>query len=358
MAKRADCSPRRLGELAAVVGGVVRGDPDRPITGVSGLSEAEPGEIAFYNNIRYRKALDQTRASAVLVQAALAEAVKGPDVVQVADPYLAFAQIATVFHPPPEPAAGIDPRAVVEPGAEVHPTATVMAFCYVGPRARVGPGAVLFPFVFLGESASVGERALLYPHVVVRERCSIGDRAILQPGVVIGGDGFGFAFDRTRFEHVKIPQAGQVDVQADVEIGSNSSVDRATFGQTVIGAGSKLDSLVQVAHNVQVGPRCILCGQVGLAGSSKLGQGVVCGGQVGIANHVSVASGTRIAAQSGVKDNIAEAGDYFGSPVIPLAEAARAQVAFRHGAETMQTVRRLEKRIAELEAKLAALGER
>ncbi len=347
---------RTLAELAAVVGGAVRGDPRREISGVNGLAEARPGEIVFFNNPKYRDRLAATRASAVVIEESSASLLGGRDAIVAADAYLAFAKISAVFHPRPVFAAGIDFRAVIEDGATVDPTATVMAFCYVGRGASVGPRAVLMPSAFVGEGAQVGADALLYPHVVVREGCTVGERAILQPGVVIGGDGFGFAYDASKPEHYKIPQAGTVEVQADVEIGSNSAVDRATLGRTVIGRGSKLDNLVQVGHNVQLGPLCILCGQVGLAGSSQLGQGVVCGGQVGVANHVKVADGTKIAAQSGLKDDVGEPGQQLmGSPVMPIGDYARALLAFQKGAETMKTVRRLEKRVAELEAKLAAL---
>jgi UDP-3-O-[3-hydroxymyristoyl] glucosamine N-acyltransferase len=356
VAVRDDRFSHTLGELAAVVGGAaIRGDPDLPITGVSGLSEAAPGEIVFYNNARYREALAATRASAVLVEEASALLVKGPAVMVVADPYLAFAKIAAVFHPPQEFAPGIDPRAIVETGAVVDPTATVMAFCFVSRDSSIGPKAVLFPQVFVGAGARIGAGALLYPQVVVREGCTVGARVILQPGVVVGGDGFGFAYDAKVPEHFKIPQAGIVEIQDEAEIGANSAVDRATFGKTVIGRGSKLDNLVQVGHNVQVGALCLLCGQVGIAGSARLGQGVACGGQVGIANHVRVADGARLAAQSGIKDDL-EAGDHMGSPALPIGEYVRAHLAFRRGAETRRLVLRLEKRIAELEARLEALS--
>lgn len=347
---------RSLGELAAVVGGAVRGDPGRAITGVNGLAEAQPGEIAFFNNPKYRDQLAATRASAVVIHEASAGLLGGRDAIVAGDPYLAFAKISAAFHPRPVFAPGVDARAIVEPGATVDPTATVMACCFVGRGARVGPRAVLMPSVFVGEGAQIGAEALLYPHVVVREGCSVGERVILQPGVVVGGDGFGFAFDAGKPEHFKIPQVGTVEIQDDVEIGANSAVDRATLGKTVVGRGSKLDNLVQVGHNVQVGPLCILCGQVGIAGSSRLGQGVVCGGQVGIANHVEIADGAKVGAQSGVKDSIAAPGqEILGSPAMPLGDYARAHLAFVRGAETIRAVRKLEKKVAELEEKLAAL---
>jgi UDP-3-O-[3-hydroxymyristoyl] glucosamine N-acyltransferase len=354
--RRADSMSRTLSELAREVEGTVRGDPELCISGVNVLADAKPGELSFFNNLRYRDALKSTRASAVLVSSPSVPLVEGLAAIVVADPYLSFAKISAVFHPPPRFAPGIDPRAFVEAGAEVDPTATVMAFAYVGPGARVGARTVLFPLAFLGEGSCVGSDAVLYPHVTVREHCTVGDRAILQPGVVLGGDGFGFAFDRANARHFKIPQAGTVEVQDDVEIGSNSAVDRATLGRTVIGRGSKLDNLVQVGHNVRIGPLCILCGQVGLAGSSELGAGVVCGGQAGVGNHIKVIDGARVGAQSGVMDDIEEPGEYLGSPQVRAPDFMRAQAALQRGSKTLKDVRRLEKRVAELEAKLAKLA--
>ncbi|MGI5865541.1 MAG: UDP-3-O-(3-hydroxymyristoyl)glucosamine N-acyltransferase [Myxococcales bacterium] len=346
---------RTLGELASIVAGVVHGDPKTRLSGVNGLAEAGPGQIAFFNNPRYREVLRATRASAVLLREEALELLAGPAALVVDDPYLAFARVSAVFHPRPAFAPGVDARAVVEEGAEVDPTATVMAFAFVGRGARIGPRAVLFPGCFVGESSVVGAESVLYPNVVIRERCSVGERAILHPGVVIGADGFGFAFDSSGPRHFKIPQAGTVEVGDDVEIGANSAIDRATLGATRIGSGSKIDNLVQVGHNVQVGPLCILCGQVGIAGSSTLGAGVVCGGQVGIGNHLKIADRTRIGPQTGVMADIEEPGEYLGTPAMEIRAALRAHSVFTQGRETVRRVRSLETRLAELEARLAEL---
>lgn len=346
---------RTLAVLAAAVGGQVHGNPQRAISGVNGLAEARPGEIAFFNNSRYRDALRGTQASAILVSEPSLGLLDGRDAIVVGDPYLAFAQISALFNPRPEFAPGIDPRAVIEAGAEVDPSATVMAFAYVARGATIGARAVLFPQVFIGAGSRIGAESIVYPGVVVREGCCVGERSILQPGAVIGGDGFGFAFDLANLRHFKIPQAGNVVVEDDVEIGANSAVDRATLGTTRIGHGSKIDNLVQVGHNVQIGPLCILCGQVGIAGSSTLGAGVVCGGQVGIANHLKIADQARILAQSGVMFDVEEAGDYAGCPQMKARDFMRSQSAFQRGPQTLKDVARLEKRVAELEAKLEAL---
>ena len=355
MSSLTERNSRTLGELASFVGGVVRGDPELRLAGVNGLAEAGPGEIAFFNNPRYRGDLGRTRASAVLLREESVALLDGPAAIVVEDPYLCFARVSAVFHPRPIFEPGVDPRAVVELGAEIDPSATVMALAFVGRGARIGPRAVLFPGSFVGEGSRIGADSLLYPNVVVRERCAVGERAILHPGVVIGADGFGFAFDKSVPQHFKIPQVGSVEVGDDVEIGANSAVDRATLGVTRIGSGSKLDNLVQVGHNVQVGPLCILCGQVGLAGSSSLGAGVICGGQVGVGNHLEICDGARIGAQAGVMADVEEPGEYLGSPSAKGRDFMRAHVAQSQGWETLRKVRRLEKRLAELEERLAAL---
>lgn len=350
--------PFTLERLAELLGGSCVGNAGLVLTGVSGLDEARPGDLTFFSNLHYRDRLATTRASAVILKE---EALPHFDLagargaIVTGDPYLAFAKASALFHPAPAFAPGIDPRAIVEPGAEVDPTATVMACAYVGAGAIIGAGAVLFPFVFVGEGARIHSKARLYPGVVVRERCAIGEGAILQPGVAIGGDGFGFAFDASVPCHFKIPQAGIVEIGRDVEIGANSAIDRATLGATRIGDGTKIDNLVQVGHNVTVGPLSILCGQVGIAGSSTLGKGVVCGGQVGLGNHLHICDGARLGPKAGVMADVTEPGDYLGAPTVTSREFMRQQAAARRLPEALKSLQRLERRVTELEQKLARL---
>ena len=350
-------APFTLGQLAELLGARCVGEAALSIDGVNGLDEAGPGELTFFSNLHYRDRLATTKASAVILkEEALGCFVpgEGRGALVVDDPYLAFARASALFHPAPVFAPGIDPRAIVEPGAEVDEAATVMACAYVGAGARVGPGAVIFPFTFVGESARIGPGAILYPGVVVRERCAIGAGSILQPGVAIGGDGFGFAFDKSVPCHFKIPQAGVVEIGCDVEIGANSAIDRATLGVTRIGDGTKIDNLVQVGHNVAVGPLSILCGQVGIAGSSTLGKGVVCGGQVGLGNHLKVCDGARIGPKAGVMADVTEPGDYLGAPIVSSREFMRQQAAQRRLPDALKAIQRLERRVAELEKRLEA----
>ncbi len=341
-----------LAELAARVGGTVEGDGSVRIERLRGLEEAGPGDLSFYANRRYRGALWATRADAVVVGEA-EEAPAGKPLLRARDPYLAFAKISALYHPPREPVPEIAPEAVVHPSARVHPSAQVMPLAVVGAGAEVGARTILFPGVVLCAGARVGDDCLLYPHVVVREQCVVGNRCILQPGCVVGADGFGFAFDPEGEEgsgprHLKVPQAGNAVIEDDVELGANTCVDRATLGSSVVGRGSKLDNLVQLGHNVRVGPLSILAGQVGIAGSTRLGTGVVCGGQVGIGGHLEIGDGARFAGQTGVTNDVAAGETYAGYPAQPVAEWRRSMAAVRKLPELVRRVRELEREIARL----------
>ena len=257
---------RSLAELASRIGGTVEGDGSVRIRGLAPLEEAGPGELSFYGNPRYRKELAATRASAVLVPPG--EPVSRADVVwvRVPSPHLAFARLLSLFHPAARLPPGVHPRAEVHPSARVDPSATVMALAVVEAGAVVGARSVLWPGSYVGEGSRLGEDCVLQPGAVVRERCVLGDRVVLQPGVVVGSDGFGFVFDAAGPAHVKVPQVGTVRIEDDVEVGAGSCIDRATTGETFIGRGTKIDNLVQIAHNVRVGPLSILCAQVGVSG--------------------------------------------------------------------------------------------
>jgi UDP-3-O-[3-hydroxymyristoyl] glucosamine N-acyltransferase len=339
---------RAVRDLAAHVGGEVVGDPDRLISSVSGLAEAGPNELSFLGNARYRRELDATHAGAVLVSEVLPPR-EGTSWIRVAQPHLAFARISQLFHPFARPPPGVSPRAQVHPSAKVHPSASVLGLATVEAGASIGAGTVLYPGAYVGEGAQVGEGCLLFPNVVVRERCRVGNRVILQPGCVVGSDGFGFAFDAQGPSHVKVPQAGIVRIEDDVELGANTCIDRATFGETVVGRGAKLDNLVQIAHNVKVGPLAILCAQVGVSGSTEIGQGTVLAGQVGVVGHLKLGNRVTVGAQSGVSRDLEDGETVSGSPAIPHREWLRAMAALKQLPELVQEVRSLKKRIAELE---------
>jgi UDP-3-O-[3-hydroxymyristoyl] glucosamine N-acyltransferase len=341
-----------LAELAARVGGSVEGDGALSIEGVAPLEDAGPSQISFLANKKYRKAFEASRAGAVIVEPD-EDVPAGRTVLRAAPAYLAFAKISTAFHPPREPLPEVAPEAVVHPTAQVHPSAQVMPLATVGARAQVGPRTIVFPGVQLGEEVRVGADCLLYPNVVVRERCRIGDRVILQPGCVIGSDGFGFALDLQGEghgpRHFKVPQAGIVVVEDDVEIGANSCVDRATLGVTRVGRGAKIDNLVQIAHNVEVGPLSILASQVGISGSTKLGMGVVCWGQAGLVGHITIGDRAIIAAQAGVSADIEAGGRVAGSPASPDVQWARNSAVFNRLTEMRRELRELRAAVARLQ---------
>ncbi len=342
---------RSLAELASRIGGTVEGDGSVPIRGLAALEEAGPGELSFYGNPRYRKELAATRASAVLVPPG--EAMSRADVawVRVPSPHLAFARLLTLFHPAARLSPGVHPRAEVHASARVDPSATVMALAVVEAGAVVGARSVLWPGCYLGEGSRVGEDCVLQPGAVVRERCLLGDRVVLQPGVVVGSDGFGFAFDPANASHVKVPQVGRVRIEDDVEVGAGSCIDRATVGETVIGRGSKIDNLVQIAHNVRVGPLSIICAQAGISGSTELGTGVILAGQVGVVGHLTIGDGARITAQSGIPHDVPPGVTLSGAPAVDHALWLRQSAALKHLPDLIREVRELRARVAALESR-------
>jgi UDP-3-O-[3-hydroxymyristoyl] glucosamine N-acyltransferase len=339
---------RRLGDLATHVGGELLGDPAQAIRGLNGLAEAETGDLSFYGNPRYRRQYEATRASAVLVGPDAAPRA-GVSLVRVANPHLAFARLLELFHPRRSHPPGVRLGAIVHPGAVVHLEATVMAGATVEEGARVGARSVLFPGVYVGENANVGEDCILYPNVTVREDCSVGNRVILHASSVVGADGFGFAFDPSAPQHVKVPQVGTVRIEDDVEIGACTTIDRATLGETVIGRGTKIDNLVQIAHNVKVGALSLLCAQAGVSGSAELGQGVVLAGQVGVVGHIRVGDLAKVGAQSGIAHDVEDGQIVSGSPAIPHREWLKNVAAQGQLAELMKEVRSLRRRLEQLE---------
>jgi UDP-3-O-[3-hydroxymyristoyl] glucosamine N-acyltransferase len=344
-----------LAELAARVGAEVAGDGGVAIARVAPLEEAGPGDVSFFSNKKYRAAFEACRASAVVVEPE-EDVPAGRTVLRARNAYLAFAKISTLFHPPPAAAPAVAEQACVHPTAKVHPSAEIMPFAYVGAEAVVGARCILHPGVHVGTGARVGDDCLLWPNVVVREGCVVGNRVILQPGCIIGSDGFGFAFDPegeggSGPRHYKVPQVGNVVIEDDVELGANVCVDRATLGSTILGRGVKVDNLVQIAHNVQVGPLSILVSQVGIAGSTKLGAGVIAAGQAGIIGHLTIGDGAKLGAQCGVIGDVEPGATLLGSPAIEKGEYLRGQAAIRRIPELVKRVRELEKKIGELNEK-------
>lgn len=292
---------KTLSELAQQVGGKVIGDGRIVIHKVASIEEACPGEITFLANSRYQPLLASSKASAVIVGPGIASAVGSEDrraYLEASDPYVAFAKILRLFNPAASWSEQVSSQANIDPAADLELGVTVFPHVFVGKGTRVGARTVLYPGVFLGERVLVGQDCVLHPNVVVRDGCRIGNRVVLHAGVVIGSDGFGYAGEGD--QRVKIPQVGIVEIEDDVEIGANTTVDRATLGRTLIGRGVKIDNLVQIAHNVVVGENSVIAAQAGIAGSTRIGREVLLGGRVGIINHLTIGDGSKIGPGSGI----------------------------------------------------------
>jgi len=337
-----------LGELARALGATLEGDPRRVVAGVAPLETSGPDQISFLTHRKYLSLAKSSRAGAFLVP----EDTTGlpGHLLRSTAPQRAFISLLRLFHPPPPVTPGIHPTALVAPGARVHPEAQVGAFAVLEAGALIGKRARIFPLVYVGEGVEVGEETILYPHVVIREGVRVGRRVIIHPGTVVGADGFGYAFDGK--VHQKIPQVGGVILEDDVEVGANATIDRATLGYTVVRRGTKVDNLVQIAHNAEVGEDVIVVAQVGISGSCRIGKGVVLAGQVGLGDHVTVGEGARVAGGSGVARDLDAGQDYFGYPARPAAEARRIYAALPRLPELLRKMRGLERRISELESRL------
>jgi len=341
---------KTLGEVAQFLEGEVEGDSQAQLTGVASLEFADKTQLSYFADPRYKKALLSTRALAVLARKD-APCVEGMNWIRVDNPALAFAQVAGWFFPRAQWPAGIDAMARVHPEAHVHPSACIMANVVVDKGAVVGARSVLFPGVFVGEGAQLGEECWLYPNVVLMERVLLGNRVTLHAGAVVGADGFGYVFDVKQKRHVKVPQVGIVRIEDDVEIGAGSCIDRATSGETVIGQGTKIDNLVQIGHNVRIGPLGLVCGQVGIAGSVTIGAGVVLAGQVGIADHLTIGNRVTATAQTGIGRDVEDGALVSGFNAIRHPDWLRFAVSAHKLPELLKEVNRLKQRLEKLEKK-------
>jgi UDP-3-O-[3-hydroxymyristoyl] glucosamine N-acyltransferase len=347
-----------VGDIAALVAGEVIGDPERLITGISSLQEAKEGDITFLANPRYAPFLLETRASAVLLGAAqpqIRERSGAPTQIVVANADFAFARVVNAYGPRSEPPpAGIHPTAVIGERVRLGKELRIGPYVVIGDGAEIGDGTTIHAQVYIGAETVLGADCVLYPQVVIRERVRLGARVILHPGAVIGADGFGYA--SVQGVHHKIPQVGTVEIADDVEIGAATTIDRARFGCTRIGKGTKIDNLVQIAHNVEIGAGCLVVAQVGIAGSTRIGNYVVLAGQVGIAGHVVIGDQAVVTAKSGVSKDVPPRTVVRGAPAQENKAAQILEVAMRRLPGTQQQVKELLARVAELERRLGELG--
>jgi UDP-3-O-[3-hydroxymyristoyl] glucosamine N-acyltransferase len=346
----------KLGEIAKRLGCVIEGDGDVDIQSVAGIEHAGPGQLTFVSNPRYMHATRTTLASAVLIGTGItvdrSAALPALSVLRSPNPYLDFAHALEMFYEPPRYAPGIHPTAVIAPGARIGPGAHVGPHCFVDEDVEIGRNAVLHSLVSIYRHARIGDDFFAHSHVVVREGCRIGNRVLLQNGAVIGGDGFGFA-KRADGRWHKILQSGVTVLGDDVEIQANSCVDRATVGETTISRGVKIDDLVLVGHGGKIGEDTLLCGQVGMAGTTTVGKGCILGGQVGCSGHLTVGDGAMLTPQTGVSSDIPENSLYSGAPAVEHKQWLKGSAAFKRLPEMLNTVRRLEQEVARLSERRA-----
>ena len=327
----------------------LEGDGEIEIHRVAGIEDAGPGDLTFFTNPKYARALRTTGASAVILSEK-AEAAPCA-MLRVSHPYLAFAKAVEFFAQSNRPPAGIHRLADVAATAVVAPDAIVGPFTVVGDGARIGPRTLVSPHVTIGAGAHIGEDCVIHSQVSIRERVQIGNRVVLQDGAVIGSDGFGFA-TKPDGTHYKIPQIGTVVIEDDVEIGANAAIDRPAVGETRIGAGSKIDNLVQVAHGVTIGRNVLLAAQVGVAGSTSIEDSVTLAGQVGVSGHITIGKGTIATAQTGIPNSV-EAGSFIsGYPAISNRDWLKSSAVFRKLPELRKAIADLDARLAEMEARL------
>jgi UDP-3-O-[3-hydroxymyristoyl] glucosamine N-acyltransferase len=337
-----------LAELAAKLDCPYEGDGNVEIAGVAGLEQAGPGDIVFLAKAKFRPLLDRAGASAAIVPPDLA--FDRLPVLRSADPQRTFVLAARLFDRPYRPGPGVHPTAVISPSARIARDASIGAYCVVGDDVEIGAGTTVFPHVTIYPGVRIGAGCVIHSGVELREKISLGDRVILHNGVVIGADGFGYLRNADG-SHLKIPQTGTVVIEDDVEIGANSTVDRAALGATIIRRGVKIDDLVIVSHNCEVGENTILVAQVGIAGSSKIGKGAILSGQVGIADHLTVGDGAIIAAKSGVAGNVPAGAFISGSPHLDIRVWRKFWAVAPQLYDLVKEVKRLRARVEDLEKK-------
>ncbi|MBI3377882.1 MAG: UDP-3-O-(3-hydroxymyristoyl)glucosamine N-acyltransferase [Nitrospirae bacterium] len=334
----------KLREIAELLGGELAGNPDIEIKGAAGISDAEDGDITFLATAKLTSECIESKASAVIVKDTVPE-IKKPQL-KVSNPLYAFARLLEHFYVKPFIASGISDKAYVSDKAQIGENVSVYPLAFVSDRASIGSKTVIYPGVFIGENSSIGDECIIYPNVTIRENVKIGNRVIIHSGAVIGSDGFGYVMEKGI--HYKIPQVGGVIIGDDVEIGANVTIDRATTGNTIIGSGTKIDNLVQIAHNVKIGANSIVIAQVGIAGSTEIGNYVILGGQVGVADHAKIDDGVMVGAQSGAMGHVKK-GIYSGSPMIPHRDWLKAMAIFAKLPELNKKIKEVEDKIENIE---------
>lgn len=336
--------------LGQMLDGTVEGNPEITVSAPSKIEEGRPGTISFLANPKYEAYAYTTQASILLVSRDFKPAQPiAATLIRVDNVYASITHLLEQFGKDHAPMGGIAAETAIAETAHIGNNVTVGMFAVVQDEAVIGENTIIYPQVFIGKGAKVGKNVILHPGVKIYHGCEVGDNCILHANVVVGADGFGFLPDEKTGKFKKIPQIGNVIIEKDVEIGSNTVIDRATMGSTVIKAGVKLDNLIQIAHNVEIGENTAIAAQAGIAGSTKIGKNCLIGGQSGFVGHITVADGTRVQAQSGIAGPIEAPGQaFYGSPAIPYTDYLRAYAVFKQLPELNKEMRRLKKELEEL----------
>ncbi len=337
----------KVKEIADFLKAKVKGNGDIEITGLSSIEKASFSDLTFLSNKKYAKFLSTTKAGCILIGEDVDISGYNKTFIVCKDAYLCFAKVAQMLFGDMEKIAGVSNKASIDKEAFVDESCSIDDFVVIKKGAKIGKNTIIMPFVYIGENVVVGDDCLIYPSVAIRERSVIGNRVIIHAGSVVGSDGFGYAKSEEG-KHIKIPQVGNVVIEDDVEIGANVTIDRAALDSTIIKSGTKIDNLVQIAHNVEIGENSIIIAQSGISGSTKIGKNVILAGQSGLAGHLSIADNVIITAKSGVSSTIRKAGVYSGAPVFEHKRWLKSSVAFTKLGDMYKKIIELEREIEEL----------
>jgi UDP-3-O-[3-hydroxymyristoyl] glucosamine N-acyltransferase len=337
-------------QIAALINGQVLGNPQVKVTGLAKIEEGLEGTLSFLSNPKYEEYIYSTKSSICIVNNTFDPSKPLPSsltLIKVEDAYSCFAKLLEAYAQMTRKQPGIDQPSFISQTAKIGEHLYLGAFAYVGDNALIGNNVAIYPNAYIGDNVKIGDNTVIHPGATIYNDCVIGNRCVIHAGVVVGADGFGFA-PNDKGEFQKVPQIGNVVIEDDVEIGSNTTIDRATMGSTFIRKGVKIDNLCQIAHNVDVGQHTAMAAQVGVAGSAKIGQHVMIGGQAGISGHLKIADGTKIVAQSGIPSTVKKADTLMGSPGIPLDDFKRSYFGFRKLPFILTKLQELEKQLKEL----------
>jgi UDP-3-O-[3-hydroxymyristoyl] glucosamine N-acyltransferase len=340
--------PKTLKELAELVNGDLHGDPDVCIQGAADIADAEEGDIVFAESPRFFEEAQRSRASAIIVRRGMHNSSK--PTIAVDNPRYAFARVLEEFSPVKNREIGIHPTSVIGPGTIIGENPSIGYNVYIGRNTNIGKNVWIYPFAYIGDNVRIGDNCIIYPFVAIHDDVVIGNSVIVHSGTVIGSDGFGYTC--VNGEHYKMPQIGKVVIGDNVEIGANVTIDRARTGKTVIGRGTKIDNLVQIAHNTEIGENCVIVAQVGISGSVKVGNGVILAGQTGLKDHISIGDGAVVCAKSGVIGDVGPGEVVSGYPARSHKDQMRILASQQKLPTLLKQVKELERRVGELEERL------